>query len=193
MQCQPRSSNRSVAQSPTVSVIVTDRSSFLSIANTVVQGFWAVLFLWLLLVASSGIARAQQATKEPAPAPQATEQQPTALPFEVSNPKHQKWPEAEASRIYTWACDLLARSIRPERPPRLHPAFRLVLGSGEDAFVRDQGIPELHLKSWNSEKFAQGVVVVALRDLVPRSDLARLARQSVSLAGATLDAREIQH
>jgi hypothetical protein len=68
-----------------------------------------------------------------------------------------------------------------------------VLGSGEDAFVRDQGIPELHLKSWNSEKFAQGVVVVALRDLVPRSDLARLARQSVSLAGATLDAREIQH
>lgn len=117
--------------------------------------------------------------------------QDSTLPFEVSNPKHKKWPEAQAARIYTWACDLLARSIRPEKPPQLHPKFVLVLGADGDEYVRDTTTTEIHLKNWNPEKFAQGVVVVALRDLVHAQDLAKLAHQSVSLADSTIDVREL--
>jgi hypothetical protein len=117
--------------------------------------------------------------------------QDSKLPFEVSNPKNKKWPEAQASRIYIWACDLLARSIRPEKPPQLRPKFRLVLGTDGDEFVRDTKVTEIHLKNWNPEKFAQGVVDVALRDLVQRPELARLVRQSVTLADSTIDVREI--
>ena len=67
-----------------------------------------------------------------------------------------------------------------------------MLGADTDEFVRDAAVTEIHLKSWNPEKFAQGVVVVALREVVPRSDLARLARLSVSLAGSTVDISEIR-
>lgn len=134
-----------------------------------------VIAFLLILVSAAGMAHAQVST----------------LPFEVSNPKHKKWPEAQAARIYTWACDLLARSIRPEKPPQLHPKFVLVLGADGDEYVRDTNTVEIHLKNWNPEKFAQGVVVVALRDLVHGQDLAKLAHQSVSLADSTIDASEM--
>src|SRR6266481_430405 len=195
MQFQPRSSNLSVAPSANACLIIrTPAGSILPLASSVVQSIWAVLFLLVLIVESAGVLHAQQAaTEQPAPsASAATEQQPT-LPFDVSNPKDKKWSEAEAGRIYNWACDLLARTIRPEKPPQLHPKFRLVLGTDTDELLRDRNAAEIHLKVWNPEKFAQGVVVVALRDLVPGTDLAKLARQSVSLADATVDASEIQH
>jgi hypothetical protein len=134
-----------------------------------------VIAFLLILFSAVGMAHAQE----------------SSLPFEVSNPKHKKWPEAQAARIYVWACDLLARSIRPEKPPQLHPKFVLVLGTDGDEYVRDTNTTEIHLKNWNPEKFAQGVVVVALRDLVHGQDLAKLAHQSVSLADSTIDAREM--
>jgi hypothetical protein len=117
--------------------------------------------------------------------------QETNLPFEVSNPKHKKLPEAQAMRIYTWACNILARSLRPEKPPELHPKFRLVLGTEQDEFVRDSTNAEIHLKNWNAEKFAQAVVVVALRDMVHGQDLAKIAHESVSMADATVDVHEL--
>ena len=117
--------------------------------------------------------------------------QQTSLPFEISNPKHQKWPEAQAVRIYSWACNILARSIRPEKPPELHPKFRLVLGTDRDEFIRDSANAEIHLKNWNAEKFAQAVMVVALRDLVQGQDLAKMVHESVSMADATADVQEL--
>jgi hypothetical protein len=134
-----------------------------------------VIAFLLILFSAVGLAHAQEST----------------LPFEVSNAKHKKWPEAQAARIYARACDLLARSIRPEKPPELHPKFVLVLGADGDEYVRDTNTVEIHLKNWSPEKFAQGVMVVALRDLVQGQDLAKLAHQSVSLADATIDAREL--
>ncbi len=121
----------------------------------------------------------------------AAQAQQTSLPFEISNPKRKKWPEAQAVRIYSWACNILARSIRPEKPPELHPKFRLVLGTEQDEFIRDSANAEIHLKNWNAEKFAQAVVVVALRDLVQGQDLAKMARESVSMADATVDVQEL--
>ncbi|MGA7382507.1 MAG: hypothetical protein WBX03_16780 [Terriglobales bacterium] len=117
--------------------------------------------------------------------------QQSAVPFEVSNPSNKKWPPAEAARIYDSACDLLARTIRPEKPPHLRPKFRLVLGSESDVFVNEGGVTEVHLKSWNPEKFAEGVVVVAVRDVLRSEDLARVVHQSVSLASSTVNVHEL--
>lgn len=116
----------------------------------------------------------------------------TALPFEISNPKNKKWEAPEAVRIYTWACDLLARTVRPEKPPQLHPSFRLVLGADNDEFVHENSVFEIRLKSWNPEKFSQGVVLAAVSGLVQGEELNRVARQSVSLANSTLDVRQAQ-
>jgi hypothetical protein len=116
----------------------------------------------------------------------------STLPFEVSNPKNRKWSPAEATRVYTSACDLLARTIRPENPPRLHPKLLLVLGAEHDEYVRDEGVNEVRLKSWNPERFAEAVVLGAVREVLPTDDLRRVAHQSVSLAGATVTASELK-
>jgi hypothetical protein len=112
--------------------------------------------------------------------------------FDVKNPKNQRWYPVEARRIYTSACDLVARSIRPDAPPRLQPRFRLVLGADENEFVRDGRVNEIRLKSWNPEKFAEGVVIGAIRDLLHADELAKIAHQSVVLADSTLDVRELR-
>ncbi|HEX8818119.1 MAG TPA: hypothetical protein VF753_21700 [Terriglobales bacterium] len=112
-------------------------------------------------------------------------------PFEVQNPQKKQFFPAEAGRIYNSACALVARSIRPDNPPALQPHFRLVLGADDDEFVRNGSVSEIHLKSWNPEKFAEGVVVVAIRDVLHADDLEKIAHQSVILADSTLDVREV--
>jgi len=114
------------------------------------------------------------------------------LPFEVSNPKNKQWPPAEAGRIYSSACDLLARTVRPEKPPQLHPRLLLVLGAEQDEFVRDGGVNKVHLKVWNPEKFAEAVVLGAVREVLRNDDLRRVAHESVSLADATVSPSELR-
>jgi len=114
------------------------------------------------------------------------------LPFEVSNSKNIKWSAAEAGRIYTSACDLLARTVRPENPPQLHPKVLLVLGADRDEYLRDGGVNEIRLKSWNPEMFAEAVVLGAVREVLRTDDLLRVAHQSVSLADATVPASDLK-
>ena len=113
-------------------------------------------------------------------------------PFEVQNSKNQRWYPVEARRIYTSACDLVARSIRPDNPPHLEPRFLLVLGAEENEFVHDGRVNEIRLKAWNPETFAEGVVIGAIRDVLHADDLAKIAHQSVVLADSTLDVRELR-
>jgi len=189
MLFQPRSSSPGAAPFASASLTVSESpSSILFLGRWLLDLTLATL---LFTFNSAVVARAQ----EPIAAANDNSVQAvssSALPFVVSNPKHQKWPQTEAERIYTSACDLLARSVRPEHPPQLRPKFRLVLGADHDEFVRDGSIEELHLKSWDPEKFAQGVVVVALREVVPQPDLARLARLSVTLAGSTVTISDVR-
>ena len=113
------------------------------------------------------------------------------LPFEVSNPKNKQWSPDEANRIYNSACQLLARTVRPDKPPELHPRFLLVLGAKNDEFVRDGSHVEVHLKNWQPEIFAQAVVNIAVRDLLRGDQLWQMAHQSVVLANSTIDVHEI--
>jgi hypothetical protein len=114
------------------------------------------------------------------------------LPFEVVNPKHKKWSADEANRIYISACELVARTVRPEKPPRLRPRFRLVLGADNDEFVNLSPDMEIHLKSWNTVKFAEAVALVASREVLKPDDLERIVHQSISLANSTVSVNQLK-
>ena len=115
-----------------------------------------------------------------------------SLPFEVSNPKHKKWSADEAGRIYNSACELLAKTVRPEKPPELHPQFLLVLGTDGDEFVRNGAANEIHLKAWNPTKFAEAVTMVAAREVLQNDDLVKIVHESVLLAHAKVSVGELR-
>ena len=113
------------------------------------------------------------------------------LPFTVSNPKHKKWPVEEAQRIYFAACERVARAIRPEKPPRLLPAFVLVLGSEKNEALRVGETSEIHLKEWNPTAFSQAVVVMAARAIFDNSQIASLSREALMSAQASVSVTEL--
>jgi hypothetical protein len=115
-----------------------------------------------------------------------------SLPFEVSNPKHLKWPVEEAGRIYSSACELVARAVRPERPPRLQPRFVLVLGAGSNQIVRNQGNSEIHLTKWDPGQFAEAMVVLTTREILKNEDVRDLARSALIAAEATVSVSELK-
>lgn len=114
------------------------------------------------------------------------------LPFEVSNPKHQKLPIDEAGRIYISACSLAARTIRPERPAHLRPKFTLVMGAADDQMVRDEAGSEIHLKVWNPATFAQAVVILAAREILKNEDVEGIVRTAVLSAQASVSVNDLR-
>lgn len=116
----------------------------------------------------------------------------TGLPFQVSNPKHKKWPEEEAVRIYFSACELAARAIRPEQPPHLHPKFVLVLGANDNETIRYGDMSEIHLKNWRPDGFAQAVVVMAVREVLPNEKVAELVRTAILSSETSVSIRELK-
>jgi hypothetical protein len=168
-QCQ------SISFSPETEIVLNQKRCKRSLSRF-------ALCLVLTCVASAGIGVGQT---------QSQAQNSAALPFEVSNPQNKKWQPAEARRIYNSACQLLARTIRPDKPPELHPQFLLVLGTENNEFVRDGSRVEVHLRNWQPEMFAQAVVAVAVRDILQWNQLQQVAHQSVQLENATVDAHDL--
>jgi hypothetical protein len=116
----------------------------------------------------------------------------SAVPFEVSNPKHLKWSMEEAGRIYLSACGLVARAVRPEKPPRLQPKFVLVLGAGANQIVRSEGSSEIHLTKWDRERFAEAMVILTAREILKNEDVRQLARSALIAAEATVSVSELK-
>jgi hypothetical protein len=115
-----------------------------------------------------------------------------APPFEVSNPKHLNWSVEEAGKIYTSACALVARSVRPEKPPQLEPKFLLVLGAKADQVVRGAGNSEIQLRKWDPGRFAEAMVVLTLRETVKNEEIMQLARDTLNAAEATVSVNELR-
>ena len=115
------------------------------------------------------------------------------LPFSVSNPKHKKWPVDEAQRIYFAACDRVARTIRPEKPPRLQPKFVLILGADDNEALRIGNIAEVRLKEWNPGAFSDAVVVMAAREILDPRQLASLSREALLSAEASVSVNDLEH
>jgi len=114
------------------------------------------------------------------------------LPFEVSNPKHLELPTDEANRIYSSACELVARSIRPEKPPRLAPRFVLVLGADANETLRNGALAEIHLKEWNPARFAEAMVLMATREILKNEDVMNLTRDTLMAAQASVSVSELK-
>jgi hypothetical protein len=122
----------------------------------------------------------------------ASAQSASELPFEVSNPKHLDLPADEANRIYSSACELVARSIRPEKPPRLAPRFVLVLGADANETLRNGALAEIHLKEWNPARFAEAMVLMATREILKNEDVMNLTRDTLMAAQASVSVSELK-
>lgn len=114
------------------------------------------------------------------------------VPFEVFNPKHKKWPVQEASRIYRSACDLVARTVRPEKPPHLRPKFLLILGAKGDEIVRHGAVAEVHLRAWHPEYFAQAVVIMATEEIVAREEVPGIAHSALLSSQASVSVEDLR-
>jgi hypothetical protein len=114
------------------------------------------------------------------------------LPFTVSNPKHMNWSMDEATRIYDSACQMVARSVRPEKPPRLQPTFVLVLGAKEDETVRMGSTSEVHLKTWSAPRFAQAMVYLAEREILRNEDILQITHDVLLATEASVSVAELR-
>ena len=108
--------------------------------------------------------------------------------FEVSNPRKQHWPEAEADRIYLSTVQDLAAEFRLPQVP--HARFKLVLGADEDAV--DMNTRELRLKKWNKYFYAEGVLRLSFDQMLSTSEKMRLARRAVVESDAAVRWNEIR-
>jgi hypothetical protein len=124
----------------------------------------------------------------------ATAQAPSTstLPFGVSNPKHLPWSTDEANRIYMSACELVARTVRPEKPPKLAPKFLLVLGTSDNETLRSGPTAEVHLKEWNPARFAEAMVLMATREILKSEDVMSLTRDTLMAAGASVSVTDLK-
>ena len=102
--------------------------------------------------------------------------------FEVRNQKNQKWPEAEAKRIYLLASEAVEREFRLNRPMR--PKFTLVLGAETDLVDGNSG--ELRLKTWNRRLSVDGVILFSIDQMVTPEVRTRLQQRTLLAADAVV-------
>lgn len=95
----------------------------------------------------------------------------------------QKWPAAEAEKIYLSACSAVQREFGSNRA--LRPQVTVVLGADKDEVSFDER--EIRLTKWDRHAFAQGVVLFAFDDLMPVDQRLMLAKRAVMWAASTVD------
>lgn len=106
----------------------------------------------------------------------------------VRNRKNQKWPAAEAQKIYLSACSAVQREFG--RTTRLAPQVTLVLGADKN----EVWVPgrEIRLIEWSPNAFAQGVVWLAFEDLLPWQQRLSMAARAVNWADSTVEVEQLR-
>ena len=107
----------------------------------------------------------------------------------VRNDANQKWPSAEAEKVYLSACAVVQREFGASR--ELRPRVTLVLGANKNnvgLFFKNR---EIRLAKWDRYMFAQGVVWLAFEDLMPEEQLLLVSKRAVAWADATVAADQI--
>jgi hypothetical protein len=100
----------------------------------------------------------------------------------------QKWPAAEANKIYFLACSAVQREFGGNRAIR--PQVTIVLGADKDGVLF--GEREIRLTKWDRHLFAQGVVMFAFEDLLPIEQRLILAKRAVNWADATVEIERVE-
>lgn len=95
----------------------------------------------------------------------------------------QKWPAAEAEKIYLSACSAVQREFGSNRVIR--PQVTVVLGADKDEV--SFGERQIKLTKWDRHVFAQGVVLFAFEDLMPVDQRLILANRAVIWADSTVE------
>jgi hypothetical protein len=106
----------------------------------------------------------------------------------IHSKEKQKWPAAEAEKIYLSACSAVQREFGSNRAVR--PQVTVVLGADKDAVLFDER--EIRLTKWDRHLFAQGVVVFAFEDLMPVEQRLILAKRAVNWADATVEIERVE-
>ena len=106
----------------------------------------------------------------------------------VRNRANQRWPAAEAQKIYLSACAVVQREFR--RTPPLAPQVTLVLGADKDEVWLNGR--EIRLTRWDRDAFALGVVWLAFADLMPSEQRLIIAKRAVSWADSTVGVEHLK-
>ena len=105
--------------------------------------------------------------------------------FTIVNPRNQTVPEAEVQTIYLSACRVVEKEFSRSEPVR--PRLTLLLGADRNSLYYPKR--EIRLRKWDKYKFAQGVVILALDDLMPEDKKLSLSKLAVLEADSTVDVR----
>jgi len=108
--------------------------------------------------------------------------------FDVRNPKNQKWPEADANRIYMSTARAIAAEFKLAQPSYAH--FTLTLGADENSV--DIKARQLHLKKWDTYLYAEGVLRLNFDQVLSSEAKLRLARWAVAEAEATVTVDQVR-
>jgi len=108
--------------------------------------------------------------------------------FEVSNPKQQKWPQAETERIYWSTARDLAAEFKLAQIPRAR--FTLALGADENSV--DMNTRELRLKKWDRYLYAEGVLRLSFDQMLSAEAKMRLAWRAIAESDATVRWDEVR-
>ena len=100
----------------------------------------------------------------------------------------QKWPAADAQKIYRSACAVVQREFGATVSGA--PQVTLVLGADKNEVQLTEN--EIKLIKWDRNAFAQGVVLVAFESLMMDRRVS-MAKRALIWADATLDVREPRH
>jgi hypothetical protein len=101
--------------------------------------------------------------------------------------KQQGLPE-EAQEIYLSACATVQQEFGPNHT--VSPKVTLVLGAEKDGVFWETG--EIRLRKWDRYLFAQGVVILGFRDLMPIEQKLTMAKRAVSWADATINVQQLR-
>jgi hypothetical protein len=100
----------------------------------------------------------------------------------------QKWPAAEAQKIFLSACSVVQREFGGNRS--VAPRVTLVLGADKNE-VWFQG-REIRLTKWDRYAFADGVIWLAFEDLMPSQQRLTVAKRIVNWVDATVDIEQLR-
>jgi hypothetical protein len=107
--------------------------------------------------------------------------------FDVQVKGKQRWPAAEAERVYLSACATVVREFGGGRVVR--PRITVVVGTQRNEALLDRR--EIHLRKWDPYLFAEGVVVFAFEELMPMNERLTVTKRAVTAAESTIEVNEI--
>lgn len=104
----------------------------------------------------------------------------------MRNQKKQKWPEAEANRLYLLASQAVEREFKLTRSVR--PRFTLVLGFEGNQLDVNTG--ELRMAKWDRRIFADGVILFCMEQMLTPDTRLQLLRRTLLAAESVVDVDE---